>query len=146
MNQNDNPFAAPRAEVRDMAGTSGPSDIASLPVPAAWKVKFHLIERAGGVKLPRFRELKFGERMKVNFNVLAFLFGPIYYAIKGMWRKGLAMFVAGSAVVIVLAVLLELAGFGAIANALGYGVSAFFAVRANIDYYKKMVLHDNGWW
>jgi len=24
--------------------------------------------------------------------------------------------------------------------------SVIFATRANIDYYKKMVLEDNGWW
>jgi hypothetical protein len=141
-----NPYAAPKAEVSVIAGTAASSDIASLPVSSAWKAKFYLIERAGGVKLPKFKTLKFGERMKVNFNVLAFLFGPIYYAFKGMWKKALALFLAAAVVVVVLAVLLELAGAGALANALSYGVSAFFAVRANIDYYKKMVLNENGWW
>jgi preprotein translocase subunit SecG len=63
-----------------------------------------------------------------------------------MWKKALALFLAAAVVVVVLAVLLELAGAGALANALSYGVSAFFAVRANIDYYKKMVLNENGWW
>ena len=42
--------------------------------------------------------------------------------------------------------LLDQFGYEKLANALGYGVGAVFAVRANIDYYKKMVLGDNGWW
>lgn len=142
----NNPYAAPKAEVRDIEATSASSDIASLQVPSAWKAKFHLIERAGGVKLPKFKELKVGERLKVNFNVLAFLFGPIYYAVKGMWKKGLALFALSTLVVVVLATVCEVLGFGVLGNALGYGVAALFATRANIDYYKKVVLHENGWW
>lgn len=49
-------------------------------------------------------------------------------------------------VVISLGLVLDHCGYEKIANALGYGVGALFAVRANIDYYKKMVLGDNGWW
>jgi hypothetical protein len=142
----DNPYAAPKAEVHDVVVAPPSSDIASLQVPSAWKAKFYLIERAGGVKLPKFRELKMGERMKVNFNVLAFLFGPIYYAVKGMWKKGLALFAASLVAVILLATVCELLGYGTLGNALGYGVAALFATRANIDYYKKVVLHENGWW
>ena len=48
--------------------------------------------------------------------------------------------------VIALELLLVMIGFGQFGKALGYGVSAVFAIRANIDYYKKMVLGENGWW
>ena len=41
---------------------------------------------------------------------------------------------------------LDYLGYSRIANALGYGISAVFAIRANLDYYKKMLLNDNGWW
>lgn len=50
------------------------------------------------------------------------------------------------AIVSVLGWILDSLGQAKIANMLGYGVSAVFAIRANIDYYKKMVLGDNGWW
>ncbi|MET0335796.1 MAG: DUF2628 domain-containing protein, partial [Rhizobacter sp.] len=86
------------------------------------------------------------ERFKISFNVLAFLFGPLYYLTKGMWKKALSLFGACIVVVVVVGVVLDLFGFGKIADALGYGAAAIFAVRANIDYYKKMVLGDNGWW
>lgn len=33
-----------------------------------------------------------------------------------------------------------------VSDSLGYGAAAFFGTRANIDYHKKMVLRDKGWW
>ena len=42
--------------------------------------------------------------------------------------------------------LLVMIGFGQVGKALGYGVSAVLAIRANIDYDKKTVLGENGWW
>ena len=38
--------------------------------------------------MPKFKELPAEERRKAfSFNFLAFFFGPIYYAIKGMWKR-----------------------------------------------------------
>jgi hypothetical protein len=141
-----NPYAAPKAVVRDIEPDGLPADIAGLPVSDAWRAKFFIFEKAGGVKLPRFKELAFGERMKIGFNILAFLFGPLYYIAKGMWKKGLVMFGICLAAVLLLSILLELAGLGRFADALGFGAGAVFAARANIDFYKKMVLNQNGWW
>lgn len=143
---NPNPFAPPRANVQDVVAPGASFDIASLPVSESWKTKFRLIEKAGGVKQQNFKALAFGERMKIAFNILGFLFGPIYYIVKGMWKKGLALFALCFIAVFVVALVLELVGLGHLANAVGYAVAAVFAVRANIDYYKKMVLGENGWW
>jgi hypothetical protein len=139
-------FASPKANVDDVPLASRSAAIAMLPVSESWKRKFRLIEKAGGARQPRFKSLAYGERVAIGFNVLGFLFGPIYYACKGMWRKGIALLAACVAAVSVLSVLLELAGLGRFADTLGYGTAAVFAVRANIDYYKKWVLQDNGWW
>lgn len=105
-----------------------------------------LMEKAGGVKMPQHKALSGGERMKISFNVLAFLFGPFYYMAKGMWKKAITLFVVSLAIVVLLEILLEMAGLGRFGKALTYGVAAVYAVRANIDYYKKMVLRQNGWW
>jgi hypothetical protein len=140
-----NPYAAPTAEVRDMH-TVVHADIDTLPVSDNWKARFRLFDKAGGPKLPNFKQLPFGERMKISFNILGFLFGPIYYAVKGMWKKGLAMFGALIVGIVVLSFVLELVGMGQLNRALGYAAAALFAVRANVDYYKKMVLGDDGWW
>ncbi|TIH11006.1 DUF2628 domain-containing protein [Pseudomonas leptonychotis] len=142
-----NPYATPQAAVVDPESQVSAEHIAALPVSDKWKQRFSAIHHAGGIKMPKLKELPAAERRKAfSFNFLAFFFGPIYYAFKGMWKKGLALFVACAAVVITLGLGLEYVGYGKLANALGYGVSAVFAARANIDYYKKMLLNDNGWW
>ena len=38
-----------------------------------------------------YKALTFLERVKLTSNILAFLFGPIYFFVKGMWRKGLTL-------------------------------------------------------
>ncbi|WP_415754353.1 DUF2628 domain-containing protein [Pseudomonas leptonychotis] len=142
-----NPYATPQAAVVDPESQVSAEQIAALPVSDKWKQRFSAIHHAGGIKMPKLKELPAAKRRKAfSFNFLAFFFGPIYYAFKGMWKKGLALFVACAAVVITIGLGLEYVGYGKLANALGYGVSAVFAARANIDYYKKMLLNDNGWW
>jgi hypothetical protein len=140
-----NPYATPQAAVLE---TQAPDElIAALPVSAKWQTRFRAIQRAGGAQMPDLKQLSAAERRAaVSFNILAFLFGPIYYACKGMWKKALTLFLACAVVVIGLGLVLDHFGYEKIANAMGYGVGALFAVRANIDYYKKMVLGDNGWW
>lgn len=141
-----NPFAPPQAPVSDVPAPQATEAIAGLPVSDAWKTKFQLIEKAGGVKLPQFKALGVGERMKIGFSVLAFLFGPFYYLTKGMWKKAISLFVVCVAVVLLLQLVLGMMGLGRFSSSLGYGVAAIFAARSNIDYYKKMVLRQNGWW
>jgi hypothetical protein len=141
-----NPYAPPKTEVADVKLTFKGSRIDALQVSDSWKIRFRLLERAGGVKMPKLKNLSSGERMKIMLNLLAFLFGPFYYLAKGMWKKGLVLFGICFLIVVVLELGLELVGLGRIGNAIGYGVGAIFALRANIDFYKKMVLGDNGWW
>ncbi|WP_339525515.1 DUF2628 domain-containing protein [Pseudomonas sp. EA_35y_Pfl2_R111] len=142
-----NPYATPQASVADAESLVTDEQIAALPISDKWKQRFSAIHHAGGIKMPKFKELPAEERRKAfNFNFLAFFFGPIYYAIKGMWKKGLALFLVCAVVVIILGIGLDYLGYSKIANALGYGVGAVFAARANIDYYKKILLNDNGWW
>jgi Protein of unknown function (DUF2628) len=141
-----NRYAPPKAAVEDIAAQRTSANISSLAVSDNWKAKFYLLEKAGGVKMAGIKALSASERMKITFNFFAFLFGPIYYAVKGMWKKGLALFAASVVVILLVSLLLELAGLGRFANALGYGAAAIYAIRANIDYYKKMVLKQNGWW
>lgn len=145
MTQNT-PYATPQSSV-DPESLVTEEQIAALPVSDKWKQRFSAMHRAGGTRMPRLKELPPAERRKAfSFNFLAFFFGPIYYAIKGMWKKGLALFVACAAAVIIVGIGLDHLGYGTVADGLRYGVAAVFAVRANIDYYKKMLLNDNGWW
>lgn len=122
----------PRAEV---------DSISRLDVSESWKHKFRLIDKAGGPDLPHFRDLPFGERFGLNFNVLAFILGPFYYLAKGLWRQALLYFIFAVALVL----LLEAIGLGKLSRGVGYGFGAVYALRANISYYKKIVLSDTPW-
>ena len=109
-----------------------------------WQRKFHLIEKAGGPpNLPKLKDLSFGKRFSVMINWWAVIAGPIYYVIKGMWKKALSYL----ALVIGVGVVFGLvAGDSALGNSATYIGPLLFGFKANIDYYKKTVLNDNGWW
>ncbi len=139
MNTPDNPYSAPQS-----AGDAVHSDrtqlIEQLDVSESWKKRFHLIEKAGGEKLTRFKELSFGEKFSINFNILAFLFGFIYFLIKGLWKPALLYFIA----VLILSLVEVFTGFN-MGNAPYIGLTAGFASAANRLYYKKMVLGREDW-
>ena len=115
--------------------------ISHLDVSESWKRRFRLIDKAGGPDLPHFRDLSFGERFGLNFNILAFIFGPFYYLFKGLWRQALLYFIGALALVI----LLEVVGLGKLSRGIGYGFAAVYALRANISYYKKVVQGETPW-
>lgn len=110
-------------------------------IPESWKRRFALIDRAGGPELPRFRDLTLGERMSVNFNVLAFLFGPIYYLIKGLWRQTISYLLLS----IPAFALLDALGFERYERHVVFGFAALWSARANVGYYRKVV-HGQGPW
>ena len=115
--------------------------IARLDVSETWKRRFRLIDKAGGPDLPRFRDLPFGERFRLNSNLLAFIFGPFYYVAKGLWRQA-ALFLI---MAIALALLFEVIGLGKLSRGIGYGFAALYMIRANTSYYRKVVLGDAPW-
>lgn len=107
----------------------------------SWKRKFSLIEKAGGVELPDFRKLSTGEHVAINFNVLAFLFGPLYYLGKGLLRQAFMYFILSAALLLILAAVdLEFLSIAVVI------VVAFVcASRANISYYRKVILNSAPW-
>ena len=133
------PPATPAATARTARKEYDP--IAHLNVSESWKRKFRLIDKAGGPDLPNFRNLSFGERLSVNFNILAFLFGPFYYLVKGLWRQAILYFIFA----VILIALLETMGLGRFSRSVGSGFAAMYSFRANISYYKKAVLGDTPW-
>jgi len=142
----ENPYATPTANLISDTPDSIDGLINELDVSEKWKERFHAINAAGGHKLKKIKELPKSERKKAfSFNILAFLFGPLYYIAKGMWKRGIFLLVCLVAVIIAATFALEHFGYLKFANALGYGAAAVYAMRANLDYYRKMVLNDNGW-
>lgn len=110
-----------------------------------WHEIFRLIETAGGPKMPKIKALPFGQRRKVVFNAWAFLFGPFYYLAKGMWKKGVVLFALSVAAIVIMELILDAIGMSR-SNVSRFIAPAVFGTRANIDYYKQIVLGDKGWW
>lgn len=136
---NPNPYQAPQSADEALS-----AQIDQLAVSDTWKKRFHLIEKAGGVKLPRFKELRFRERLSVNFNVWALLFGPIYLLIKGMWKLALTwlgIILLAGVVLAVIEIMFQINT----GNALGTGVAVALSMLANRNYYKKMVQGRLDW-
>ena len=113
---------------------------------ALWRIRFDLIEKAGGPTRPLFKQLSLGERLRLGFNLWAFLFGPFYYLAKGMWRKAVAMLAFNIFLSIVANLLAPDGSLSGVAGCATTFVTVWFVLNTNINYYKKIVLDDNGWW
>lgn len=90
-----------------------------------------------------FRQLSFWDKQRVNINMLAFLFSPFYFFVKGMWRKGLTLL----GIAIALAVLLEfvLAAPEMLRTAATFVVPALSMTTANYAYYLHRVRNSQSW-
>lgn len=123
---------------------------AALALPAmsaAWRTRFALLHKAGGAAMPQSIELTLAERATVRFNLLAFVLGPVYYAAMGMWKKGVSLAVLAALLVLLARALLGAAGLAHTGlGAMAYLIAPLlYASRANIDYFTRVVLHDDGW-
>jgi hypothetical protein len=131
--------AAPEAR---KSGATAPAS--AQAISANWRKKFLLIKKAGGPKLSKAKDLKLGERMSVVFNIWGFLLGPFYYLAKGMWKKSIVLCALALIIIVILDTLLPAMRATDIATSCIAPV--IFGTRANVDYYKKMVLGESGWW
>ncbi len=112
-----------------------------LAVSEKWKKRFRAIEKAGGANLPKFKSLSVAERRSINFNWIAFVLGPFYFLAKGLWRQTIVYVVLA----IALALVFEILGLGKFGRAIGYGFAAVYAIRANVSYYRRMVVGEAPW-
>ena len=121
-----------------------------VEVSDSWNHKFDILEKIGaneGLKayFANYKSLSFGERLKVGFNILAFIFGPLYYFSKKMWLKGAFVIGAITSLNIVLTII-ETA-FGTTFPMVIYQVpgAAICASLANYDYYRFSRQQETMW-
>jgi hypothetical protein len=108
-----------------------------------WQTRFDFFRRYGSPgstsKETRqaLRAMGFWKNYRISQNFLAFLFGPIYFAIKGMWRQALTFLAiwAGTATVLAL-----LGASNDVFRAAGFGFAALYSLTANYAYFR----HVNG--
>jgi hypothetical protein len=137
----------PSANDAEFNNDWGLSKIDTLEVPEHWKQRFIAICHAGGPKLPNLKSLPKPERQLAHrLNILACAFGPFYYFSKGMWKKGVGLSALMLPFILILGWVLSQFGVDYVYSTLFSGSCALFGIRANIDYYKEMVLEDKGWW
>ena len=112
-----------------------------------WQTRFAFFRRFG---LPRsspqaqeaYRALGLSQRMDVSANVLAFVFGPLYFVAKGMWRKGLTLVLVEFAVLMVLGI----SGVSEIwLRAIGVGFSVIATITANYAYFLHRTRASTSW-
>lgn len=121
-----------------------------IEVSDSWNQKFSVLEKTGaneGLKayFDNYKSLSFGERFKVGFNILAFIFGPFYYFAKKMWLKGAFLFGAIISLNIVLT-LIETALDTTFPMVI-YQIpgAAICASLANYDYYRFCKQQETMW-
>jgi len=119
---------------------------------AKWQARFDFFDRYGAPSSPGFRDalksLTFRQKFRVNMNLIAFLFGPIYLFVLGLWKKNimliLIMMAVYTAVIIALAIVgMEFPRY--LQVGLGYGFNALYGMTTNYNYYLKERKGDNSW-
>ncbi|GAA1086633.1 DUF2628 domain-containing protein [Tsukamurella spumae] len=119
-------------------------------VPERWRSRFEFFGRYGQpASSPEataaFKALPFGTRFRLGFNGPAFFFGPIYYAIKGPWRKGLSL-LGGVVVLSVIVGIIEFAlGITIPSGAFGAAVGVIYSTTANWAYFLHVTRGSTSW-
>ncbi|MFI1465443.1 DUF2628 domain-containing protein [Nocardia carnea] len=131
---------------------SDTGSVGRADVKPKWRERFEFFDTHGSPATREyqaaFRQLPFGKRVLWGFNILAFLFGPIYYVVLGMWRKALVLLAVGFGVSVVL-ILVEVAMGSPLPDfvwrVLPFFCGALYATCANYSYYLH-VMHGNRSW
>lgn len=126
--------------------------IGGVEIKPKWRERFEFFDAHGSPATREyqaaFRHLSLGRRALLGFNILAFIFGPIYYVVLGMWRKALTLLAIGLGVGAVLTIV-EMAVGSALSElvwrAVPVGFSALYATCANYSYYLHVVHGNRSW-
>lgn len=127
--------------------TSEPASANDTDLARIWQTRFAFFRRFG---LPRssqesreaYRALGLDQRLDISANVLAFVFGPVYFLAKGMWRKGLVLIAVEFAVIFLFGML----GFSEIwLRAIGVGFSILATLIANYSYFLHKTRASTSW-
>lgn len=125
--------------------------IQSLEEP--WKSRFNLLQSIGAREHfiytamggSEYKNLSFKEKQTISFNILAFLFGPLYYFAKKMWVKG-ALILGGIWMLSALLTLLEaVLGFTLPSVIFWIPSAVFCAQMSSYDYFKKVMDDEIIW-
>jgi hypothetical protein len=98
------------------------------------------VDKAGGIKLNKFRDLNFKEKQLVSSSTWAFFFTIFYYFYHGMWKKGLIILSFSFFSIIIIESIYPAASM------VTWIISpVLFATRAPVNLYSKYKLNDDSW-
>lgn len=113
---------------------------------AGWKSQFDIYEKYGylGMKDPvGFKSVPFWKKNSLNF--LAFVFGPIYFAIKGMYRVALSILLIVIGIISALVLLDSIFAINISKFWTGTASGVIYGMSANYAYYNYKVKNYRGW-
>lgn len=124
------------------------------PLKPKWQVRFDYFEATENMSKSERKEFdkqySFFSVQRQKMNIFAFLFGPIYFFILGLWRKGLVLLLANILLSVLAVVVLQ--GIdtsdnvdGAILNVISFGFMFIFAYSANYAYYLHVRKGSKSW-
>ncbi|BCI51621.1 hypothetical protein NIIDNTM18_08990 [Mycolicibacterium litorale] len=116
-------------------------------LPQSWRQRFSFYDQFGVPNTSPesregYRRLPLGEKMRLTVNIWGFLFGPIYFFVKGMWRKGLALLALAVALA---AVVFSLDAPELLDRVASLIVPALAMTTANYAYYLHVVRGRRSW-
>jgi len=117
-----------------------------------WQERFAFFDAHGAPNAPGYKpalkQLPYGKKVLVNFNIIAFFFGAIYLFVLGLWKKNLAVIGIIIAVSVVIDILFGLAGREvprAVDVGLNVGFNVLYGLITNYAYYLKERKGEQGW-
>jgi Protein of unknown function (DUF2628) len=117
-------------------------------LPRSWQQRFVFYDRYGvpnssPESREAFRKLSFGDKMRLNTNIWGLLFGPFYFFVKGMWRKGLVLLAL--AIVLAGAFIAVVDAPEIIVRAASLVVPVLAMTTANYAYYLHVAKGGESW-
>jgi hypothetical protein len=119
---------------------------------AKWQERFAFFDAHGAPNAPGYKpalqQLPFKQKIKINANIIAFFFGPIYLFVLGLWKKNLtllAILIAISLALDVVFALVDVSFAKQINFAVGFGFNLLYALSTNYAYYLKERKGEQGW-
>jgi hypothetical protein len=117
-----------------------------------WRERFDFYDAYGAPSSPQFRTaykaLTGRQRRLINFNFFGFFFGPLYFIVLGMWKRGLTLLGIALAVSLLEGVFVIATGID-IPRPVDFGIdmgfAALSALTVNYSYYLNRVKGNNGW-
>ena len=79
------------------ARAAAPTGVAPAQLSKTWQRRFAFYDQHGSPRSDEgamaLRKLPFWTAMSIRSNIWGFAFGPVYFLVLGMWRRGVALFV-----------------------------------------------------